>query len=112
VISTYGGFESSQPAGGAGSVMDAAILINGSTLGNPSQRVSIVPAATLPQGTAAQVQSSSWGFTGSSGIVPPGTYTVDLVARQLSGPPIFVAFPLEPAFNSGAGQLQVLVINR
>jgi hypothetical protein len=114
VISSYGGITSSQPPGGSASVMDVGVLINGATFGNPSQRISITPASTLSQGTTPQSQTESWGFTGSSGIVGPGTYTINLVVQHISGPQLFVATSLDGSgpFNSGAGYLQALVINR
>jgi hypothetical protein len=114
VISSYGGITSSQSPGGAGSVMDVGVLINGATFGNPSQRISIIPHPTLPQGMTPQSQTESWGFTGSSGIVGPGTYTINLVVQHISGPQIFVGTLLDGSgpFNSGVGQLQVVVINR
>ena len=114
VISSYGGITSSQPPGGAGSVMDVGVLINGATFGNPSQRISIIPNPTLPQGATPQSQSESWGFTGSTGTVGPGTYTISLVVQHISGPQIFVGNTLDGSgpFNSGAGQLQAVVINR
>jgi len=117
VISSYGGITSSQPQGGSASVMDVGVLINGATLGNPRQRISITPASSLPQGTTPQSQTESWGFTNSSGIVGPGTYTINLVVQHISGPQVFVANSLDPPdgsgpFNSGAGYLQALVINR
>ena len=114
VISSYGGITSSQPPGGSASVMDVGVLINGATFGNPSQRISITPASSLSQGTTPQSQTESWGFTGSSGIVGPGTYTITLVVQHISGPQLFVATSLDGSgpFNSGAGYLQALVINR
>ena len=114
VISSYGGITSSQPPGGSASVMDVGVLINGATFGNPSQRISITPNSTLSQGTTPQSQTESWGFTGSSGIVGPGTYTINLVVQHISGPQLFVATSLDGSgpFNSGAGYLQALVINR
>ncbi len=114
VISSYGGITSSQSPGGSASVMEVGVLINGATLGNPSQRISINPAATLSQGTTPQSQTESWSFTGSSGIVGPGTYTITLVVQHISGPPIFVGTLLNGSgpFNSGAGYLQALLINR
>jgi len=114
LISSYGGITSSQPPGGAGSVMDVGVLINGATFGNPSQRISIIPNPTLPQGATPQSQSESWGFTGSTGTVGPGTYTISLVVQHISGPQIFVGNTLDGSgpFNSGAGQLQAVVINR
>lgn len=114
IISSYGGITSSQPPGGAGSVMDVGVLINGSPSSNPSQRISIVPHATLPQGTTPQSQGESWGFTGSSGIVGPGTYTINLVVQHVSGPQIFVGTNLGGSgpFTPGVGQLQAVVINR
>jgi hypothetical protein len=114
LISTYGGITSSQPPGGAGSVIEVGVLINGSAFGNPSQRISIIPHSTLPQGTSPQSQSESWGFTSSSGIVGPGTYTVNLVVQHISGPQIFVGAALNGPgpFDSGVGQLQAVVINR
>ena len=117
VISSYGGITSSQSQGGPASVMDVGVLINGATFGNPRQRISITPASTLPQGTTPQSQAESWGFTNSSGIVGPGTYTINLVVQHISGPQVFVANSLDPPdgsgpFNSGAGYLQALVINR
>jgi hypothetical protein len=114
LISSYGGITSSQPPGGSGSVMDVGVLINGSPSGNPSQRISIVPQATLPQGTTPQSQGESWGFTGSSGIVGPGTYTINLVVQHISGPQIFVGTNLGGSgpFTPGVGQLQAVVINR
>src|SRR5207302_8605630 len=109
----YGSITSSQAAGGPGAVMEAYVLINGDPFGNPSQRISIVPHASLPQGVRPQAQGESWGFTGSSGIVGPGNYTVDLVVRHISGPAINVGVPLDgPTGLSGAGQLQAAVINR
>ena len=93
--------------------MEAYVLINGDPFGNPTQRISIIPHASLPQGLTAQAQTESWGFTNSSGTVGPGNYTVDLVVRHLAGPPIFVGGPLDgTVLNSGAGQLQAVVINR
>jgi hypothetical protein len=114
LISSYGGITSSQQPGGVGSVMDVGVLINGSPSGNPSQRISIVPHATLPQGTTPQSQGESWGFTGSSGIVAPGTYTINLVVQHVSGPQIFVGTNLggSSLFTPGVGQLQAVVINR
>jgi collagen type II alpha len=113
VISSYGSITSSQPPGGLGAVMDVSVLISGASFGNPAQRISIIPHASLPQGVNSQAQSESWGFTGSSGIVGPGNYTVDLVVRHISGPQIFVGALLDgPNLNSGAGQLQAVVINR
>ena len=114
VISSYGGITSSQPAGGAGSVMDVGVLINGSTFGNPSQRISIVPHTSLPQGPIAQSQGESWGFSSSTGPVEPGTYTINLIVQHVSGPQIFVGTPLPSSgpFTPGVGQLQAVVINR
>jgi len=116
MISSYGGITSSQSQGGPASVMDVGVLINGATFGNPRQRISITPASTLPQGTTPQSQAESWGFTNSSGIVGPGTYTINLVVQHISGQQVFVANSLDldssSSFNSGAGYLQALVINR
>jgi hypothetical protein len=114
LISSYGGITSSQQPGGPGSIMDIGVLINGSPLGNPSQRITIVPNSTLPQGTTPQGQVESWGFTGSSGIVEPGTYTINLVVQHVSGPPIFVGSNLGGSgpFTPGVGQLQAVVINK
>ena len=92
--------------------MEAYVLINGDPFGNPSQRISIVPHASLPQGVRPQAQGESWGFTGSSGLVGPGNHTVELVVRHIVGPAIYVGAHLgDPYSLSGTGQLQVLVIN-
>src|SRR6266850_580759 len=113
VISSYGSITSSQQPGGPGAVMEAYALINGDSFGNPSQRISIIPHASLPQGVKPQAQGESWGFTGSSGIVGPGNYTVDLLVRHIAGPPIYVGAVLDSTFpTSGTGQLQAVVINR
>ena len=113
LISSYGSITSSQSPGGLGAVMDVGVLINGASFGNPNQRISIIPHPSLPQDNNPQAQSESWGFTGSSGIVGPGNYTVNLVVRHIAGPAINVGVPLDgPTGLSGAGQLQAAVINR
>ena len=113
MISTYGGITSTQGPGGAGSVMDVAVVVDGNPMGNPSQRISIVPHPSLPQDGVDQAQSESWGFTAASFPVASGTHIVSVRVRHIAGPPINVGSVLDGTFTeSGRAQLQVLVIKR
>jgi|RhiMetdeSRZDD1v2_1073273.scaffolds.fasta_scaffold604954_2 hypothetical protein len=121
VISSHGGITAQ--AVGSGSVMDVGVTIDGEAMGNPAQRITIVPSSGLAQGTSPLAQAESWGFTVASGSVagpvaggPPVTHTVSLIVRHVSGDPINVGFPLDggmgPFATSGASRLTVQVINQ
>ena len=93
--------------------MDVAVVVDGNPMGNPSQRISIVPHPSLPQDGVEQAQSESWGFTAASFPVASGTHIVSVRVRHIAGPPINVGFVLDGTFTeSGRAQLQVQVINR
>ena len=93
--------------------MDVAVVVDNNPMGNPSQRISIIPDLSLSQGAVDQAQSVSWGFTPASFPVGSGTHIVSVRVRHIAGQPINVGFVLDGTFTeSGRAQLQVQVINR